>query len=164
MANPVKTFVFIFFGLIGAVLLALLSAVGGLFGAGSTLILAALIPHFFIASLFGGLIAGAAFHGLCQAGNKFFLTIAKNEAKPDGKIKIPPTLTAGNKHLWGSLSYAVTTVIGVNLAQAIFPANWSVFATILLSGFLGIIGIIAIIAIGLWRPDLKSKSEKIDAQ
>ena len=159
MANPVKTFVYIFFGLIGAVLLALLSAVGGLFGAGSTLLINAIISNFLIAAVIGGIMAGAAFHSLCLGGNKFFLKIAKNEATPDGKIKIPPTLTEGNKHLWGSLSFVITNVIGVSLANAIFPAGWSVFATIIFSGFLGIVGIIITIAVGLWRPELRSKSE-----
>lgn len=159
MANPVKTFVYIFFGLLGGVLLALLSAVGGLFGAGSALLINTIISNILIASVIGGIIAGTAFHCLCHAGNKFFEKIAKNEASPDGKIKVSPTLTEGNKHLWGSLAYLISNVIAVNLANAIFPASWSVFATILLAGFLGIVGIIITIAIGLWRPNLKSRSE-----
>ena len=164
--NVLKVFVYIFFGLIGAVILALLSAVGGLAGGGVGW-LAAIVWETSVAgagstalvggSLIGGLSAALAFHGAIKAIDYFHRFVAQEEAEEGMPARTPPQLSRGGKHLWGSLSYFISTVVAVNAFHALTSDGaMNLGATILGSGFLGLVGLAVVIYLKLWEPSFKS--------
>lgn len=153
-----KVFVTLFFGAIGVVALSILSAIGGLAGGGVSLLANELTSNLLLSSFIGATFAAFVFHGVVKGLDKFFITVAKKEAAddPTGSRPKPPSLASDPKHLWGSVSYFVSTLIGVNLfGTLITDPQWAIIATIVGSGLLGLIGLAAIFGLNLWRPKLK---------
>ncbi|MCC7531163.1 MAG: hypothetical protein IT342_21835 [Candidatus Melainabacteria bacterium] len=165
--NILKLFVFIFFGLIGVVLFSLLSAVGGLVGGGLGWLIAMVwgssLPGsestaWVGGSLAGGVLAALAFHGVIKGIDYFHRFVAQEESETGLPEQAPPQLSRGGKHLWGSLSYFLSTVIAVNAFHAL-TSNGAInlAATILASGFLGLVGLALVIHLKLWEPSFKSE-------
>ncbi len=156
-----KVIVYGFFGLLGAVLLGCLSAVGGFFGAGTSLLVAAIVGNLLIGSLVGGVVAAFAFHGLIKGIDAFLIKAAEEKEKHGNSGIKPPSLAQDGKHLWGSVSYFITTVIGVNLIHAFFTSpTWFTIVTIIGSGFLGLLGLALVVKLKLWEPDFKKQNEQ----
>jgi hypothetical protein len=154
-----KLFIYGLFGLFGAVILSILSAVGGAFGAGTSLLVSALIGNVLIASLIGGAVAALAFHSVILGADKLFKKAADKEGTANGGLK-PPSLASDKRYLWGSVSYFVTTVIGVNLCHALISSPaWFVVATIFATGLLGVLGLGAVVGLKLWNPNLKKQND-----
>ncbi|MBX9951930.1 MAG: hypothetical protein K2Y39_22350 [Candidatus Obscuribacterales bacterium] len=155
-----KLFIYGLFGIFGAVILSVLSAIGGAFGAGTALIVNALIDNVLIASITGGIVAALAFHSVIKGADKLFIKAAEKKAEQGNTGIKPPSLAADKRYLWGSVSYFVTTVIGVNLCHALLanPA-WFIVATILGTGLLGVLGLGAVVSLKLWNPDFKKQND-----
>ncbi len=156
--DPKKVFVYGFFGIFAAIILSLLSAVGGFAGAGVSLLLISLIGNVLIGSLVGGISAAIAFHALIQGVDTFLVKAADEKSKKAGTEVKAPSLASDRRYLWGSVSYFISTVIGVNLIQPLIAnPTWSVIATIVGSGLLGLLGIGVVVWLKLWNPDFKQK-------
>ncbi|MCC7527651.1 MAG: hypothetical protein IT342_03950 [Candidatus Melainabacteria bacterium] len=156
-----KVFVYGFFGAIGAVILSLLSAVGGFAGAGTSLLVISLGVNVLAASLIGGVTAAAAFHTLIKGVDSFLVKTAEEKEKKAGTPVKAPCLAQNRRYLWGSVSYFISTVIGVNLITALISnPTWSVIATIIGSGLLGLAGLAVVVKLKLWEPDFKQKDEQ----
>ena len=154
-----KLFVYGFFSIIGALILSVLSAIGGAFGAGSSLLIASIIGNVLVSSLIGGAIAALAFHAVINGVDKLFIKAAEKKAGTGDGLK-PPSLAADKRYLWGSVSYFVTTVIGVNLCHALISSPaWFVITTILGTGLLGLLGLGAVVSLKLWNPNLKKQND-----
>ena len=161
-----KAIIYIFFSILAIILVAVLTAIGGAIGAGSSILIGEMINNILIGSIFGGLLAGYAFHFVCKKYEQLMSKIKKTESKgsvPDPFINDRPAeqqpqeskqnpLTEGNKHLWGSFSYMLFTIIGVNAIYALAGPSWQVPLAIVVSGLLGMLGLIPVILLKLWQP------------
>jgi hypothetical protein len=155
-----KVFVYGFFGIFGAIILSLLSAVGGL-GAGASLLVISLGVNVLVASLIGAVTAAAAFHTLIKGVDNFLVKAADEKSKKAGTEVKPPSLAQDRRYLWGSVSFFISTLIGVNLITSLFSdPTWSVIATIIGSGLLGLGGLGVVVWLKLWDPSFKSKDEQ----
>jgi len=165
LMNIVKVFVTVFFGAIGLIVLSVLASVGGLVGGGSSLIIQSIIGNVLVSSLVGGALSAFAFHLTVKSVDRFFVKVAAREASEKTEddidrdmVEIPPSLARDGKHFWGSLSFFLSTLLGVNLAAALFSdTTWSIVFTILGSGLLGLVGVGLVIWLKLWTPNLKSR-------
>lgn len=156
--NIGKIFVTVFFGLFGLILFCALSTVGGLAGGGISLLVAGVTGSIIIGSVVGAAIAAFAFHGLMKAIDNVLIGIAKKKADADGNAPTPPSLTEDNKHYWGSASYFISTLVGVNLVHALVAdQTWNIIATIVASGILGLLGLGVVVGLKLWSPSLRRK-------
>ena len=156
-----KLIIYGFFGVIGGILLSCLAAVGGFIGAGSGLLAASLIGNLLIGSLVGGAVAALAFHALIKGIDTFLIKAADEKEKNGGSGVKPPSLAQDKRYLWGSVSYFITTVIGVNLFSALITNTaWFTIATIVGSGLLGLAGLGVVVWLKLWDPSFKSKEPK----
>jgi hypothetical protein len=156
-----KAFIYGLFGLFGAVILSVLSAIGGAFGAGTALIVNSIIGNVLIASIVGGVVAALAFHAVIKGADKFFIKAAEKKAEQGNTGIKPPSLASDKRYLWGSVSYFVTTMIGVNLCHALLanPA-WFIVVTILGTGLLGVLGLGAVVSLKLWDPSFKKQNDR----
>ncbi len=156
-----KVLIYGFFGVFGAIILSLLSAVGGFAGAGTSLLAISLGVNVVISSLIGGVAAAIAFHALIQGVDKFLVKAAEEKGKKSGAEVKPPSLAQDSRYLWGSVSYFISTVIGVNLIGSLIAnPTWSVIATIIGSGLLGLAGLGIVVKLKLWLPDFKQKEQR----
>lgn len=156
--DPKKVFVYGFFGIFAAIILSLLSAVGGFAGAGVSLLVISLIGNVLIGSLVGGVSAAIAFHALIQGVDKFLVKAADEKSKKAGTEVKAPSLAQNRRYLWGSVSYFISTVVGVNLIHSLIAdPTWGVIATIIGSGLLGLAGLALVVKLKLWEPDFKQK-------
>jgi hypothetical protein len=156
--NVLKLFLYIFFGLIGVVLFALLSAVGGLVGGGSGWLFSVAWGSTVAGSLAGGALAALAFHGAIKGVDYFHRKVAEEESETGTPTQTPPQISRGGKHLWGSLSYFISTVVAVNALHTLTSEGAvNLGATILGSGFLGLVGLALVIYLKLWEPSFKSE-------
>jgi hypothetical protein len=159
--DPKKVFIYGFFGLFGAIILSLLSAVGGFAGAGVSLLIVSVFGNVLISSLIGGVSAAIAFHALIQGVDTFLVKAAEEKGKKSGTEVKPPSLAQDRRYLWGSVSYFISTVIGVNLISSLIAnPTWSVIATIVGSGLLGLVGLGLVVKLKLWEPNFKQKDEQ----
>ena len=156
-----KVIIYGFFGVIAGILFSCLAAVGGFIGAGSGLLVSALIGNVLIGSLVGGAVAALAFHALIKGIDSFLIKAAEEKEKKGGSGVKPPSLAQDKRYLWGSVSYFITTVIGVNLFHAFFTSPaWFTIATIVGSGALGLLGLGVVVWLKLWDPSFKERNEK----
>lgn len=159
--DPKKVFIYGFFGLFGAIILSLLSAVGGFAGAGVSLLIISVFGNVLISSLIGGVSAAIAFHALIQGVDTFLVKAAAQKSQKSGQEVKPPSLAQDRRYLWGSVSYFVSTVIGVNfILSLIADPTWGVIATIVGSGLLGLAGLGLVVKLKLWEPNFKQKDEQ----
>ncbi len=156
-----KLIIYAFFGAIGGVVLSLLSAVGGFAGGGTSLLINSLIGNLLVSSLIGGALAAIAFHALIGGVDTFLTYAAKEKGDKSGAEVKPPSLAQDRRYLWGSASYFIATVIGVNLVGS-FIANptWNVIVTIVGSGLLGLLGLGIVVSLKLWQPEFRVKNEQ----
>ena len=83
--DPKKVFIYGFFGLFGAIILSLLSAVGGFAGAGVSLLIISVFGNVLISSLIGGASAAIAFHALIQGVDTFLVKAADQKSQKSGQ-------------------------------------------------------------------------------
>ncbi|MBS2008299.1 MAG: hypothetical protein JST01_14725 [Cyanobacteria bacterium SZAS TMP-1] len=153
-----KTIIYLFFGTIALSILAILSAIGGIIGAGTGILAATILHNIFFGSVIGGLIAAWAFHRACQQYDTMMETVHKKEQSPSetaGKEASEPSikkvrLAKDNKHLWGSASYCLSTILGVNLIYG--SAGASVLWTIIICGLIGILCLALTLLALFWKP------------
>jgi hypothetical protein len=147
--------------LFGAIILSLLSAVGGFAGAGTSLLVISLGVNVLIGSLIGAVTAAAAFHTLIKGVDSFLVKAADEKSKKAGTEVKAPSLAQDRRYLWGSVSYFFSTLIGVNLIQSLISdPTWGVIATIIGSGLLGLAGLSLVVWLKLWDPSFKQKDEQ----
>jgi len=158
-----KAIIYIFCGTLAVILVAILTGIGGAIGAGSSILIGEMIHNIFVASIFGGVLAGYTFHFVCKKYEVMAYAWKNRDREnktanpfttdqPIDKERLEKPLTQGNKHLWGSLSYLLSTILGVNIVYALAGPSWQVVIAIIVSGLLGMLGLIPVLLLKLWQP------------
>lgn len=157
-----KKFIYIFFGILGGALLVILAGIGGIIGAGSSVLIGSIIHNMLIGSLIGASFAAVAFNFVCKKYDAFMKQSIKAEQTTSPFTTETPKktlLTDGNKHFWGCGTYALATIIGVNAAYGLIAdSTWAFITAVILSGILGMIGLFIVIKSKLWQPIADKKA------
>jgi len=128
--EPKRLLVFLIFGIPALLIASAFILIGGAIGGGLSLLFNMGIGQILVSSLFGGLAAAAAFHGL--------FTMIFYKGMKGSKIPL-------SRYLGAPLSYTIGTMLGVNLAFALITEpHWRNIATVFLSGLLPVIFIMGL--------------------